>query len=105
MLKIGTLNVKNIETNRVFVKEMLQSCDILSLQEHWLFSFQLSDIERQFPTHNAFSKSVDEVIPLPPTQKPRGYVWVSILYRKNMPYKTKKLPFGDCRIIVVEVAS
>ena len=84
MLKIGTLNVKNFETNRVFAKEMLQSCDILALQEHWLFSFQLSDINRQFPAHNAFTKYVDENSPLPPTQKPLGYGGVSILYRKNM---------------------
>ena len=98
-MKIGTLNVKNIETNR----EMLQSCDILALQEHWLFSFQLSDMEMQFPTHNAFSKSVDEDSPLPPTQKPREYGGVSILYRKNMSYKIKKLPLGACRMVVVEV--
>ena len=67
----------------MFVKEMLQSCDILALQEHWLFSFQLLDIERQFLTHNAFSKSVDEDSPLPPTKKPRGYGEVSILYKNN----------------------
>ena len=84
---------------------MIQSCDILALQEHWLFSFQLSDIERQLPTHNAFSKSVDEDSPLPPTKKLRGYGEVSILYRKNMSYKIKKLPLGDCRMVAVEVAS
>ena len=42
---------------------------------------------------------------MPPTQKPRGYGGVSILYRKNMSYKIKKLPLGDCRVVVVEVAS
>ena len=83
MLKIGSLNVKNIETNRVFVKEMLQSCDILALQEHLVIIFQLSDIERPFLTHNAFSKSVDEDSLLRPTQKPRGYDGVLILYRKK----------------------
>ncbi|MEW8544220.1 MAG: reverse transcriptase family protein, partial [Candidatus Thiodiazotropha sp.] len=84
---------------------MLQSCDILAVQEHWLFSFQLADIESYFPTHTAFSRAVDENNPLPPTQKPRGYGGVSVLCRRSMAFKTRRLPLGDCRLVVVEVAS
>ena len=43
--------------------------------------------------------------PLPPTQKPRGFGGVSILYRKNMNLKVKRLPVGDNRITAVEVLS
>ena len=39
LLKIGTLNVKNVESNSVFVTELLKMCDILAIQEHWLFNF------------------------------------------------------------------
>ena len=55
-MRIGTLNVKNVETNATYVREMLKSCDILAIQEHWLFNFQL-------PSHYAFGKAVDENTP------------------------------------------
>ena len=48
---VGTLNVKNIETNVAYVREFLSQCDILAIQEHWLFNFQLYDLERAFSTH------------------------------------------------------
>ena len=77
LLTIGTLNVKNIETNEVYIRELLNTCDILGIQEHWLFTFQLAEIEKNFTTHHAFSKAVDQDSPLPPNQKPRGYGGVS----------------------------
>ena len=55
ILKVGTLNVKNIETIVAYVRELLKTCDILALQEHWLFTFQLADFEKLFVTHHAFS--------------------------------------------------
>ena len=84
---IGTLNVKNIETNDAFIYELLNTYDILALQEHWLFNFQLPDIEKRFPTHSSHSRAVDEDNPLPPTQKPRGFGGVAILYRKSISLK------------------
>lgn len=65
--------MKNIETNEVYLRELLEECDVLAVQEHWLFTFQLSHFERMFVTHRAHSKAVDENNPLPPNQKPRGY--------------------------------
>ena len=70
LLTIGTFNVKNIETNEVYLRELLKTCDILAIQEHWLFSFQLSNIETSFVSHYAYSKAVDDNDPLPPNQKP-----------------------------------
>ena len=51
---------------------LLNSYDILAIQEHWLFNFQLPEIEMMFSSHSSFSKAVDDDNPLPPTQKPRG---------------------------------
>ena len=70
VLKIGSFNVKNIETNVICLNKILETCDILAFQEHWLFNFQLQDIGRMFPSHSAFCKVVDDDNPLPPTQKP-----------------------------------
>ena len=84
LLKIGTFNVKNIETNLVYVKELLKSYDVLAVQEHWLFTFQLSNFDNHFNTHYTYSKAVDSENPLPPTQKPQGYGEVAILCRCNI---------------------
>ena len=54
--------MKNIETNEIYIRELLQSCDILAIQEHWLFSFQLGSIEIDYILFNKagqdFVKSV-----------------------------------------------
>ena len=71
LLKIGTINVKNVESNSVLVTEFLRVCDILAVQEHWLFIFQLQDLEKTFCSHYVHSKAVDDDNPLPPTQKSR----------------------------------
>ena len=81
LLTIGTLNVKNIVSNKVYVRELLKSCDILAIQEHWLFTFQLADIENDFITHKAFSKAADEdeddplSPPPPPPQSEAQRIW------------------------------
>ena len=78
--------MKNIETNKVYLRELL----ILAIQEHWLFSIQLSNIETSFVFHYAYSKAVDNNDPYPLTEKPRGYGGVSLLFCKNMDLKVKK---------------
>ena len=104
LLKIGTFNVKNIETNEVYLRELLKTFDILAIQEHWLFSFQLGSIETNFLSHHAYSKAVDDNDPIPPNQKLRGY-GNYILFRKNMDLKVKKLIHGENRMVVIEVQS
>ena len=98
LLTIGTLNVKNIVTNKVYVRNLLKSCDILAIQEHWRFTFQLANMKNDFITPKAFSKAVDEDDPLLPNQKPRGYGGVSVLYRRNMDFYVKMLTLGGNRM-------
>lgn len=88
LLRLARFNVKNIETNDVYITELLKSCDILALQEHWLFTFQLPCIEKTFQTLYA-SKDVDD--PLPPIQKPRSYGGVTTLYDKDLNFKKSYL--------------
>ena len=79
LLIIGTINVKHIETNEVYLKEPLNTCDILAIHEHWLFLFQLGNIENSFVSHYAYSKAVDDNDPLPTnpkTQRPLRSLYV-----------------------------
>ena len=100
---LGTFNVKKIETKLVYVKDLLKSYDVLAVQEHWLFTFQLSNFDNYFNTYHTYRKAVDAENPLPPTQKPRGYVGVAILYRKNLDFKVNKQIHDDSRIVVIEI--
>ena len=102
---LGTLNVKKIETNSVYVEKLLKKCDILFLQETWLFNFQLPLLGEYFSSHVSFGKSVDDENPLPPTQKPRGYGGVACFVNKNLGVKFKFRPNGGNRVIVLEVLS
>ena len=56
LLKVVTFNAKNIETIKVYINTLLNSCDILAIQEHWLFNFHLPEIEKMFSSHSSFQK-------------------------------------------------
>ena len=73
LLKITTLNVKNLETNSQYVFKLLRSSDILCLQETCLFNFQFSRLDEIHKNFEGFGKAVDDNDPIPPAQKPRGY--------------------------------
>ena len=60
----------------------MKKCDILFLQETWLFNFQLPLLGEYSSSHVSFGKSVDDDNPLPPTQKPRDMeVWLVLSIR------------------------
>ena len=103
MIKLGTFNVKNVETNSLYVQELLKTCNVLFLQETWLFNFQIPLLEKYFHTHSSMEKAVDDDNPLPPTQKPRGYRGVACLVRNTIQTKYKFLPNGSNRVTVVEI--
>ena len=87
------------------VCELLAKYDVLALQEHWLFDFQLPDIEKRHTKHLAHGRAVDEDNPLPPTQKPRGYGGVALIYNRDLNMGIKKLQLGSNRIVAIEVCS
>ena len=105
LIKIGTLNVKSVETNSLYVQELRNTCDIVFLQETWLFNFQTPLFNQYFTTHCSMGKAVDDDDPLPPTQKPRGYGGAACLIRKSIQTKYKFLPNGGNRITAIEVQS
>ena len=63
LIKIGTLNVKIVETNSLYVQEFL-TCDIIFLQETRLFNFQTPLLNQYFTTHCSVGKAVDDDDPL-----------------------------------------
>ena len=102
-LVLGTFNVKNVETNITYIQNLLKTCDILFIQETWLFNFQLPLLREYFSSHVSFGIAVDDNNPLPPTQKPRGFGGVACLVRKDLDYRFKFHSNGGSRVLALEI--
>ena len=92
-----------MKTNKVYIEQILKSTDILCIQEHWLFSFELGLLNSVSPTHRCHSKAVDDNDPVSPAGPPRGYGGVGIFYRNNWSLNVVELPDGGNRVCVIEV--
>ena len=77
------------------------------MQQHWLFDFQLPDIEKRYTKHIAHGRAVNEDNPLPGPlhKKTRGYGGVALIYNRDMNLGIKKLHFGSNIIVAIEVCS
>ncbi len=79
----------------------LQETDVLCVQEHWLYQYELKYLEDFHQDFYSHAKAVDEENPIPPIQKPRGYAGTSIFYKKHI--AARKLKDGDHRIVCLEI--
>ena len=69
-LKLSTFNVKNIETNKQYLHQLMRTSNVIGLQETWLFNFQLKQLNTLHKAFEGYGKAVDDDDPLSPTQKP-----------------------------------
>ena len=102
-ISIITLNAKNIKGNLAYAQSLAAKYDIICLQEHWLFSFELKFLESISKDHSIHAKAVDMNNPLPPLQVPRGYGGTAIVYKNNWNIKSVKHADGQERINVLEL--
>jgi hypothetical protein len=88
-LKIISLNVDGINSNMVFLRELIEEHQphVLCLQEHWLFNFEQSKLQEIHPKYQYAAKSVDDNDTITPHQRPRGYGGVAILYDNSLTVK------------------
>ena len=82
-LKIVSYNCKNVKTSSPAIVELFRHNDIVLIQEHWLFHFQINLLEQIHEDINAAGKGADMNNPIHPMQIPRGYGGVAILWKKN----------------------
>ena len=80
----------------------MQNHDILLLQEHWLFNFELQKLNKIDPEILASGKSIDMNNPIPPTQKPRGFGGTAVLWKRKHDHLVSSLPDGDHRIQAIQ---
>ena len=77
--------------------------DILCIQEHWLFNFEQNEIVEIHPQYEVMVKSIDDIDPISPKQRPRGYGGISIMWKKEIPVET--MPDGSLRTQVVQIGN
>ena len=63
-ITIGSLNIQNILANEVYLRAVLSQCDLLCLQEHWIFSNRKTIFQDIITSHEVEAKSVDDENPL-----------------------------------------
>ena len=62
------------------INDLARQHDIIMIQEHWLFNFQLHKLNEIHQEMRGVGKAVDDDNPIVPIQKPRGYGGVGILW-------------------------
>ena len=87
------------------MKNLLQDTDICCLQEHWLYNFELKELDDISANFSAHAKAVDYDDPISPLQVPRGYGGTATLYKKNWKTKTELFEDGCDRIVVLQLDS
>ena len=103
-MRILSINIENIHSNKVYIQYQVQKFkpQFIAIQEHWLFRFQIEDLNEIFPQYEFHAKCADDCQPLSPKQKPRGYGGVAILWRSDI-QNVSKLDEGSERTVVIEV--
>ena len=101
-IKIAAFNCKNVKTRTPAINELFETHDIILLQEHWLFEFQLHLLGEIGADISYIGKAVDMNNNIQPTQLPRGYGGVAILWKKQDNNIIKQIPDGNERIQCVE---
>jgi len=98
-------NCKNVKTSSPAIVELFRHNDIVLIQEHWLFHFQINLLEQIHEDINAAGKGADMNNPIHPMQIPRGYGGVAILWKKHLDKFVKPLPDGGERIQCLEITN
>ena len=74
-LTIVSMNIEGTMSNKVCIREVISKYnpDIICIQEHWLFNFEQNEADTIHPMYYAVLKRVDDIDPISPRQRPRGY--------------------------------
>lgn len=104
-LNIATLNIENIKTNLSYLHFLMESMDIICLQEHWLYNFEIATVQKFLGDMSYTIRCTDDDDPINPTSKPRGVGGIMIIWRKELDQQIVALPDGSERIQAIQVAT
>ena len=102
-LNVSSYNCKNIITSTSTVNELFKDNDIVLIQEHWLFQSQIPLLDEVCEGVGSAGKGTDYLDPILPTQMPRGYGGVGILWKSEIDSRIKVLDDGGNRIQCIQL--
>ncbi|CAC5411213.1 unnamed protein product [Mytilus coruscus] len=102
-LNILSFNCKNIKTTGQFFQEIQKPADIILIQEHWIFHFELQLLKELHPKIVGVGKAVDSSDPIATSHMPRGYGGVAVLWQKSIERFINPLPDGSSRLQCIEL--
>ena len=102
---IGSINIQSAKGNSVYLKQILDDCDILCIQEHWLLSLEKKILNNANEKYNVTSKSVDDDNIRLDYRSWRGNGGIAIFWKKSIDHAMTVMPDGNNRIQVVTMNS
>ena len=103
-LNITSFNCKGFKyRNYEYIRELFESCDILLLQETWLFRFQFSEVEKILNTCRCFGVSAMEEEDIGRSGRPHG--GCLILYKKSSVLPISQIDSNNTRICAGKIDS
>ncbi|VDI08389.1 Hypothetical predicted protein [Mytilus galloprovincialis] len=79
-LNIITCNIEGVKGNAAYLSDLSKEQDIICLQEHWLWSFELQKLDEKLADYKIFGRSHDCNEPITNYQIPRGRAGVAIAW-------------------------
>ena len=92
-----------MKSNAEYLKKLSTEETIICLQEHWLWSFEMDQINKIVPQMECYTRCHDCDDPITNFQIPRSRGGISILWPREWDKYVKKLDDGNNRIIAVEI--
>ncbi|CAC5406067.1 unnamed protein product [Mytilus coruscus] len=102
-LNIITCNIEGVKGNSAYLSDLSKEQDIICLQEHWLWSFELQKLDEKLTDYKVFGRSHDCNEPITNYQIPRGRAGVAIAWPQKFDKVISKLDDGNERIIAIEI--
>jgi endonuclease/exonuclease/phosphatase family metal-dependent hydrolase len=102
-IRLVSFNCKNIKTCALIIDKLLQTYDIILIQEHWLFQVQIHLISKIHGEINYVGKGVDINDLLLPVSMPRGYGGVTVIWRKEIDHIIRPLEDGSEKLQCIEI--
>jgi hypothetical protein len=103
--KIATINIENFKTNLQYVHDLLSQVDLLCVQEHWMYNYEIPTIKQYIPEVCYQVKCVDDANPISPQFRKKGNAGVMTIWPKSIDKNVTPLPDGSHRTLVTQLGN
>jgi exonuclease III len=100
---IGSINIQSAKGNSKYLKNILNTCDILCIQEHWLLSLEKKMLENMHKDFNVSAKAVDDDDIKLNYKSLRGNGGIVVFWKKTIDNAVKIKSDGGSRLQVITI--